>query len=489
MYIMHAFNFLKDVFNKKTIFNLSSNQEEVEIQNVAFNVINETNECDEDYLEVAISDHEDDFVHVIKDDCSKDLKINSLACDIELNSKSRAYALSKPEDFEQVKNSLQEEGYEVSLLGTESSQNQGIYSYALVNKKDANAPLTILCRGTQIDASIIADLDPKGPGYTVLSSNIDVILKQINQLMQENSINNLRITGHSLGGALSQLLTHYVLKVKQQENAAQFDKLCETSKIETIVFQSAGVNSEVVLEAKENLTAIKSKDSNFAMTFITLVKGGDIVPFISGSYLFSDVSKELAEVYLMQQESTFPKLSLGNALSVIGNYAFFGVASLASGAFKSLTSIALNAHSEYFYHNALDNAESKLTYGYYSNLDELGKSKIKEVFENNLEKCSPSFIQNTIHRIQESAFNHLSGYTNDQVQSFITPVACTAYSTYCLYNVKSSTVAPLLKLSNNLCSHMYAKAASEAAKITYAHKDTLCSLGKRAFNRLKSYLY
>ncbi len=482
---MSILNFknLSNLFKLNSVSSYNNQQEqEIEIN------VNPLNSTDSDWLELSVSDNQNDFMHICKEDYAKESEINEIGNSVELAAKYDSYALSVSDDkFNQTKGTLKEKGYILRPLGTDKSRNKGINLYALVNQNDPNAPLTILCRGTQVgDASMIADLDPNGPGYTVLSDNIDVILQQINELIEENSIEKLRITGHSLGGSLAQLLTHYALKVKQEKTYANLSKV---SQIETVVFQSAGVNQRVANEVQENLINIKSEDPDFSMKFIAHVQEGDLVPQISGTYLFSDVPPELAEVYLMFKNFNKPYVTLGETLDI-------GVSFMISGGILSaakygakligqrLVSDSLKMHSEYFYHNTDDKTASNLVHGYYSNFEQAGKDKIKSVFEKDLLESVSKYIPG-MNKLRSGMFNILNGYENQDIQSGINKATYPAAASFVGYNLMSSK-----KLVQDL---VYNGEFRKTASAVYENKSALFNattdIASKIFRGVKKYCF
>lgn len=345
--------------------------------------------------------------------------------DCELLAKHEAYKLgvsveTNTDTAMAAKGRLAAQGYSLEPLGTDDLRDQGLYLNALVKDENPAAPITILCRGTKGDASIFADLDPSSPGSSVLNKHRDSILAQLDTLCKKYPGRKIRLTGHSLGGALSQLLTDHILaiKAKSSETEGEYKYLASISGIETVVFQSAGVAKEVVARVTENARKIKAKNKAFKINFITHVKDGDFVSR-TGAHIFADVEPDLADVTLIQAKLDKPCVTLGDAVDVgfaavtSFNPVWLGVKSMLALANRYVSN-RVEAHKDYFYHDRDTKAETTLAAGVYSNHNPEDRATIHSVLSEDIVSVIPY-----ANEIQQFMFRLTNGLNNDEVKAAI----------------------------------------------------------------------
>jgi hypothetical protein len=366
----------------------------------------------------ATEDFEDEFVKI---PISTEPYATDIGHDCELLAKYEAYNLAVPTTISRDKAAaarqrLAEQGYKLYQLGTAESRTKGLFLNALVKEEDPTTPITITCRGTQGDASIIADLDPNGPGYALVNENRATILAQLNELCHKYPGRKIRITGHSLGGALSQLLAHLILEVKANPVAyvQQYEFLSAITGIDTVVFQSAGVSEDIARQIKENAIRIKNSNPAFINNFIAHIKEGDFVSR-TGAYIFSDVLPETANVSLIKLPLGKPCITLSDAVDI-------GVTAATSLnpvwiAVKTTKTLAeryvsnrLEAHGDFFFHEKEDKTDKYFGYGVLSNQIPEDREVIQKTLTRNLIACVPFSAS-----LQQAAYAMTEGLTNDEV--------------------------------------------------------------------------
>jgi len=323
------------------------------------------------------------------------------AIEAERLAKVIAYKLAVPSlahegSADSAKNNLRESGYEIELLGSDDLRSKnGIYLYAMI-KSDSSEPINIVCRGTAGDASVVTDLDPQGPGFSAMKNNRDLLMKQINELAEKYPSRKIRVTGHSLGGALAQILTTNILEERVKAfmdlpNCA-YPNLKNVTCLETVLFQSASVNNQVANDASIWATQMRTNDPSFEINLLAHIKQGDFVSR-TGNYIFSDVDPEIAVVQLDFRALDKPWVTLKDALDV-GLVAFttggspIPIAICAASAISSrYVSNRLAAHQDFFYHDADDPTFSKLLplvdHDYLSNISSEDRIRISHIFTKN----------------------------------------------------------------------------------------------------------
>jgi hypothetical protein len=370
-------------------------QPEIEPEGDTFDVLDTIN--DESHDSDGFDDS-DDFVHIDaleKDAIQKEFAFQANAQAVEMLAKHEVYQLSFPEDSMQALASqkrLENQGYTLHPLSTASAKEKGVFLYALVNENNPEIPITVLCRGTQKDASTVVDLDPNGPGFSMMEQEKEAILTQLNALCAEHPNRSIRITGHSLGGSLSQILTAQLLEQKATTHVAgtQYQALQHLSEIDTIVFQSAGVSSDLATAAETHAEVIKASNPKFSLNFTAHIKRGDFVSRM-GTYLFADIDPDIADVALIVRKLDKSAMTLGDGidagftaattLSPIWT-AFVLVKNFFNRYFKN----RVEAHRDFFYHDK--DSQTLLAdsdaYGIYHNANIEHRTDIKNLFEKDL---------------------------------------------------------------------------------------------------------
>ena len=108
-------------------------------------------------------------------------------------------------------------GYECVEALAPSSNIAGLFLYVAYSKENKQS-VQVFCRGTNLDdASVVVDLDPYGPGYSIMVKNRAIIMEGLTKALNESKSDTLNISGHSLGGAISKLLCLYLNKIHNKE--------------------------------------------------------------------------------------------------------------------------------------------------------------------------------------------------------------------------------------------------------------------------------
>lgn len=356
-----------------------------------------------DELSLATEDFDRDWIIInAESEVPKEIPLQKKgAIEAERLAKVSAYKLAvpcleNPDSADAAKQHLRTSGYELELLGSEDLRSKnGIYLYAMI-KSDSSEPINIVCRGTAGDASVVADLDPNGPGYGAMKINRDLLIKQIDELARKYPSRKIRVTGHSLGGALAQVLTTNILEERVRAciditNCA-YPNLKKITCLETVLFQSASVNNLVAQDASKWANHMKMLDPNFEINLLAHIKQGDFVSR-TGNYIFSDIDPEIAGVYLDLRALDKPWVTMKDALDV-GFVAFttggspIPMAICAASAISSrYVSNRLAAHQDFFYHDADDRTFSTLLplvdHDYLSNISSEDRMRISHIFTKN----------------------------------------------------------------------------------------------------------
>ena len=384
---MFGTDYLKQLSTKKTI--LPEQQAEQETDAAV--------DLTDSFIILGQEPFEDDYVVISAEDGQREHQIYALSVDSELLAKNEAYNLSVPisenrDTAPASKMRLGEQGITVHPLGTDAAREKGIFLYALVNETNRSEPITIVARGTQFDASIIADVDPTAPGHTTLQEMLPDVLSQLDTLCELSPDRKVRVTGHSLGGSLAQMLTSSLLEVKRralEDPSSTYVSLGKITGVDTVIFQSAGMSEQLIQAAEKNVVCINYLDPTFDINFIAHVKEGDFVSR-TGQYLFSDIDPSVVNVTLILRDLDKPCMTLGDCLSV-----GMTAATTCSPAWIALESIKtlgvryvenrVEAHTDFFYHDNEGISRTDTTvHGIYRNANVEDREKIKHVFKSNI---------------------------------------------------------------------------------------------------------
>ena len=355
-----------------------------------------------DYIELAADEANisDDWIVITKEETQNSVQMHNLGVETEYLSKVAAYKLAIPRDQNAdaalaTQQELSNKGYFLEKLGSpDFSKKNGVFLYALV-KKDTSEPITIVCRGTHTDASIITDLDPNGPGASAMEEMRPLVMNQINELAKKYPGRKIRITGHSLGGALAQIITSNILEEKKHiildEPNISCPAFIEITGVETVLFQSAWVHDSVIELAGNNAQKIKDLDASFDISLFSHIKQGDFVSRTGGT-LFPNIDSSVVRVTMDMRSLDKPRVTLGDAMEL-------GFTIAAVGANPFLTTMAatkialtrygqnrLEAHTDFFYHDKTDKTYSTMlpgAYGLYTNADLKQREYIEHVFNKN----------------------------------------------------------------------------------------------------------
>ena len=311
----------------------------------------------------------------------------------EMIAKSDVYTLTSPykdqnyyEKVSETEKRFKKNGYHSIALGDHRTREKGLYIYALVKQNYfKDDPIIITCAGTMGDYRLVHDLDPLGPGYEIYNKFNGVILSQINNLCDILNCEHVLVTGHSLGGAHAQyiaeelinlkvksLLKHYGDKEIRSSNTS-YKNIVKLKTISAVTFQSAGINKRNIRRSNillSKLNQIKDKipeEELFNINFIPHINTGDIVPFLEGGYLFSELGmpNDIVKVSYIEKvdKSSVTKadliLILSSILSIDLDSSFATL--LMSYAFiRKFTSNLINAHKEFFYQNSSRQEEAHI---------------------------------------------------------------------------------------------------------------------------------
>ncbi len=345
----------------------------------------------------------------------KELQVIKISADTEKLAKVYAYALAVPESEAAdtaiaARARLQDQGYKVQNLGSELTRSSGIFLFALCKP----GQITVLCRGTQGDASIIADLDPTAPGASVMHQDKKNILSELNQLCTEFAACKIVVTGHSLGGALAQILTQELLSVKLNtlKHSSEYPELGGITGITTIVYQSAGVSVAMAEKVEEDAVSIQKLVPQFNITFVAHVNTGDLVSK-TGPYLFSNTATT-ATVALMRVPKPSARLTLSDCLSVCcagitaGPYGFLGMLFLNGVSRQVQATVA--AHTSPFHHDAQWGSITT-PYSMLFNSDLYAAGDIRKVFARDLISSIPR-----AHAVKATLHSELRAINNEDLR-------------------------------------------------------------------------
>ena len=249
--------------------------------------------------------------------------------------------------------------------------------------------------------------------------NRNLLIKQIDELARKYPSRKIRVTGHSLGGSLAQILTTNILEERVKActditNCA-YPNLKEITSLETVLFQSASVNNLVAQEALKWANHMKMIDPNFEINLLAHIKQGDFVSR-TGNYIFSDIASEIAVVHLDFRALDKPWVTLKDALDVgfvaltTGGSPIPMAISAASAISSRYVSNRLAAHREYFYHDVDDRTFSTLLplvdHDYLSNISKEDRVRISHILTKNDLQHLPK--HQSIAKVVYDATQHLN---------------------------------------------------------------------------------
>lgn len=355
------------------------------------------------------------------------------AIESEFLARNVAYRLAVPASQKRdiadaQKYRLLEKKYHFESLGSKNLEDAGVFIYGLVHE-NPNAPIHIVCRGTQGDASIIRDLDPTGPAYKTFQNYSSDILAQLQELSAKYPGRKINLCGHSLGGALAQMIGAAILKAKADANSSLFESL---KGLEFTIFQSAWVPDELIDEATASVKTIHETHPDFSVALTSHVKQGDFVSRTGGT-LFADVLPDVAEVNLDMRPLDKPILSVEDGLIIAAgavispNPVSIGV-NVASRAAIRFVQNRIDAHTDRFFHESEffdgeqpENLKQIGQYGILSNKNPEDRARITHVFNKNDRKHIPGH-----DTVAEKIYDAAQNIPSEEVVAGIACVAAVA---------------------------------------------------------------
>lgn len=345
----------------------------------------------------------------------------------EFLSRNVAYRLAVPvsesrDIADAQKYRLCEKNYHFEALGSKDLENEGVFIYGLIHE-DPNAPIHIVCRGTEADASIIRDLDPEGPGYASFQRHSPAVIAQLQKLSAKYPGRNINLCGHSLGGALAQIIGTTILKAKADAELGLFKFL---TGIEFSIFQSAWVHDKVINEATEAVNIIHKNQPDFSVILTSHVKQGDFVSRTGGT-LFADALPEVAEVNLDMRPLDKPILNLEDAVfigasaTLAPNPIAIGV-NVAACTGRRFVQNRIEAHTDRFFHESesfdknelLEDVKKIGYYGILSNKNPEDRPRISHVFKKNDRQHIPGHDS-----IAEASYDAIKNCSSEEVMGVI----------------------------------------------------------------------
>lgn len=404
----------------------------------------------------------------------------------EFLARNVAYRLAvpvseKPDTADAQKQRLREKNYHLQTLGSEGLENEGVFIYGLIHE-NSNDPIHVVCRGTQADASIIRDLDPAGPGYTTFQNHAAAVLAQIAELSAKYPGRKINLCGHSLGGALAQIIGTEILKAKADANVQLFEFL---TGIEFSIFQSAWVHDKVINEATEAVNTIHKRHQDFSVVLTSHVMQGDFVSRTGGT-LFAEALPEVAEVYLDMRPLNKPILNLEDAVC-IGVCAAISPEPLTIGVNIAATAgmrfvkNRIEAHTDRFFHESVFFDRKQLPedvkeigcHGILSNKNPEERARITHVFSKNDRKHIPG--HDSIAAASYDAVKHCS---SEEVMAVLACGAAAAVVVPVAANVcfAAATQSPA-RVAQTVASSL--PKVSRAAGTVTQHTSSVKSLWKK----------
>ena len=311
----------------------------------------------------------------------------------EMIAKFDTYTLTSPfkdhnyyEKIVETEKRFKKYGYHSVALGNKETQDKGLYVFALVKQNySEDEPVIITCAGTMGDYRLVHDLDPMGPGYEIYNKFSDIILLQINNLCSTLNCKNILVTGHSLGGSHAQYIvddmlckkTSYLINKYSDSKIKNFNDdyqhIAELKTINAVTFQSAGINknkirrSNILISKLNNIKNRIPEHEKFRVNFVPHINGGDIVPYLDGGYLFSDLqstSKIVKRIYIEKVnkpaiESSDLVLMASSIVSTEIDQSFAKLI-FSYSLLRKLSFHVINSHKEFFYQNSSRQEEANI---------------------------------------------------------------------------------------------------------------------------------
>ncbi len=463
-----------------------------------------------DRLELATDSISDDYVIIEHSDFAAENARYQEAAAMEKIAKGEVYKLSipreeKPDAAHAARFRLAEQGYTLTHLGNDAAREKGLFLYALVKEAHVGDPIVIACRGTDFDASMILDLDPEGPGASAMKDMKSELMAQVEALAAKYPGRKFRISGHSLGGALAQILATNILEAVAQEKAVLSDTpvvevesaikedanecaelavaaavpasaLASIPGVDLVTFQEAWVSDATCTAAKEFATAVKNADPNFEISVLAHVKQGDFVSRM-GDHVLSDIDPSVASVQLDMRANDKPILNMGDVLG-IGMVAV-GTANPVAVAGTTISKVLsrywknrIQAHKDKFHHEQDDRTNTKMTgptYAVLSNQNPWERDRIVHVLKKNDLKHVPAHkeVSTTIH----GCVNTLNSQEVCGTAQTVADVAAVVATGACLFTAPSFGSAM-----------RFASSTGAAVSNTSENKRSLCSAGRKLLN-------
>lgn len=217
---------------------------------------------------------------------------------------------------------------------TIKTKNAGIIAQMLYSPETHE--IKVLFRGTSDIETAAADAELDGPGAESFAEDANTILAQVNEMAGKIGATKVSVSGHSLGGALSQLFVSSFIEAKAQNHGLRRsgqtpfpdnirNHLATITELQADVFNPAGVSQKICAQVKESLSYLKSRQPNFKMSMNYCLVGGDLVQQLYNKIL-SDVEPSLALVTLLKLQNGYEGWGLPSSLAAAGAGAAVGMA-------------------------------------------------------------------------------------------------------------------------------------------------------------------
>lgn len=351
-------------------------------------------------------------------------------------SKFFSSSLSQPSnrDFKQVNvdltlSKLQERRLQVINLTNSNCNEDGIHIFAFINNSDE---VIISCAGTMLDKRVVNDFDPQGPGFQVYEKHKKNIISKVNLILDIVKGKSVIVTGHSLGGAYAQYITRDLLLEKKRSLLLKciapnikpkYQSVTELRSIATVIFQSAGVNQDVIAKTSSAIHLIRKLEKTpTSISFVTHFNQKDLITSLDGGYLYSDLEQneeELDITYIEQQGVVLEQESLSLCFLLRANVISCSL-SIVCMLFTRLINNYASAHKQNFY---LDSGMVASGSKIYANNCKEDSSLVRKYNENKIVPRSPilCLIRSMLFFLYKNTSNRDMTALLDNFQARVSP--------------------------------------------------------------------